>query len=86
MAETISARASVTKLHGLLANMFDLVDEQLASALNAAFIGDEQLSQSVQEADDKVDNGNRVRVAREFLAVDGLTDTDRQLIITPLLK
>jgi phosphate transport system protein len=86
MSEALSTKASVTKLHGLLAKMFDLVDEQLASALNAAFIGDEQLAQSVQEADDKVDMMELEidRAAREFLAIDTLTDADRRIIITAI--
>lgn len=86
MTEAVVTKAHVTNLHGLLAKMFDLVDEQLASALNAAFIGDERLALSVQKADDNVDMMELEidRAAREFLAIDGLSDADRRLIITAI--
>jgi phosphate transport system protein len=66
--------------------MFDLVDEQLASALNALFIGDEQLARAVQDSDDNVDMMEIEvdRSAREILALDGLSDEDRRLVITSI--
>lgn len=77
---------SAEKLHGLLGKMFDLVDEQLAAALNAAFVGDEDLAKNVQEADDNVDRMEIEldRAAREILSLDGLSDEDRRLVITAI--
>lgn len=86
MAKTASTTSSVAKLHRLLGKMFDLVDEQLASALNAAFTGDEELAETVHKADDKVDRMEIEvdRAARELLALKQLTDADRRHIITAI--
>ena len=73
-------------LRSLLVEMADLVDEQLASAINAVVNGDLELAQKVRADDDKID-AMELKVDRQcqrILARHSPVAVDLRLIITAI--
>lgn len=86
MAQTQTIREGIQAVNGLLVEMFNLVDEQLADATNAAFYGDLTLAQTVREKDDQVD-ALEIRIDKsceELLAAYHPTGVELRYVISAI--